>query len=177
MYEFKTILFDQDVIAAKSRELAGLISRDYSGQALVLVCILKGAVAFTVDLMRNISCAVSVEFVQAASYGSTTRSSGNVIIRKSVEIDVTGKHVILVDTIIDTGETLDCFFKKFTEQKPASLRAAVLLDKKARRTVEVPLAYVGFEIPDLFVVGYGMDHAENYRNLPYIAVLASGNEE
>ena len=169
--EIREILFDEQAIAGKVRELAGQISHDYAGKELVLIGILKGAVMFAADLMRSISLPVIVEFIQATSYGNGTISSRAVAVKKEIHTDLKGKHVLLVDTIIDTGETMDCLMKKFSEKGPASLKAVALLDKKCRRIVEVPVAYRGFEVPDTFVVGYGMDHAEQYRNLPYIATI------
>jgi len=171
MIEVPEILIDEAAIAGKVRELAGRISRDYAGKELVLACILKGAAVFTADLMRGITIPVSVEFLQAASYGASTTSSRDIIIKKDIDSDIAGKHVLLVDTIIDTGETMAYLLKKFADRRPASLRAAALLDKRCRRSVYVPIAYIGFEIPDKFVVGYGMDYGERYRNLPAIAEL------
>ncbi|HSQ77604.1 MAG TPA: hypoxanthine phosphoribosyltransferase [Nitrospirota bacterium] len=171
MTELQEILFDEQAIAGKVRELAGQISHDYAGKELVLIGILKGAVMFAADLMRSISLPVIVEFIQATSYGNGTISSRTVAVKKEIHTGIKGKHVLLVDTIIDTGETMDCLLKKFSEKGPASLKVVALLDKKCRRTVEVPVAYRGFEVPDTFVVGYGMDHAEQYRNLPYIAAI------
>lgn len=171
MSEIQEILFDEQAIAGKVRELAARISHDYAGKELVMIGVLKGAVMFAANLMRCISLPVTVEFVQAASYGNGTISSRAVAVKQEIQTDITGKHVLLVDTIIDTGETMDCLMKKFSGKGPASLKAAVLLDKKCRRTVEVPVTYGGFEVPDTFVVGYGMDHAEQYRNLPYIATI------
>lgn len=171
MNEIREILFDTQTIENKVRELAAQISRDYEGKHLVLVSILKGAITFTADLMRRISLPVEIDFIRAASYGKATVSSRTITITKDIETDVRGKHVLLVDCIIDTGDTLEYLFRKFSEKNPAGIEAVVLLDKKSRRTREVPLAYRGFEIPDTFVVGYGMDCAEQYRNLPYIAAL------
>jgi hypoxanthine phosphoribosyltransferase len=171
MIEIREILFDEQAIARKVKELADWISKDYAGKDLVLVCILKGAVVFMADLMRCLTIPVVIDFVRAKSYGVSTVPSRNIVITKDIETDIKGKHVLLVDTIIDTGETLDCLFKKLREKGPASLEAVVLVDKKPRRTVEVPIAYKGFEIPDKFVVGYGVDCAEQYRNLPYIAAV------
>lgn len=171
MAEIQEILFDEQAIAGKIRELAAQISHDYAGKELVLIGILKGAVMFAADLMRCISLPVTMEFIQAASYGNGAISSRSVTVRKDLNTDIKGKHVLLIDTIIDTGETMDCLMKKFSGKGPASLKAVALLDKKCRRTKEVPVAYRGFEVPDKFVVGYGMDHAEQYRNLPYIATV------
>ena len=169
--DIEEILFDEQTITEKVRELAVQISKDYAGKELVLVCILKGAAVFAADLMRHLSLKVTVEYLQAASYGLSATSSRTITIKKDIETDIHGKHVLLVDTIVDTGATLACLFKKLWERGPASLDAVTLLDKKSRRTVAVPLAYCGFEIPDKFVVGYGMDRGELHRNLPYIATL------
>ncbi len=165
------MLFDAGSIDAKVSELADAISRDYTGKEIVLVCILKGAVVFTADLMRRIDVPLSIEFISASSYADAARSSGSVALEADIGTNLEGRHVLLVDTIVDTGRTLDHIFRALLERRPASLRAVALLDKKARRTVSVPLQYAGFEIPDLFVVGYGMDYAQRYRNLPYIAVV------
>ncbi len=174
MIEIQEILFDEEAIRRKVAELAQTISRDYAGRELTLVSILKGAVVFTADLMRLISVPVAVDFICASSYGMSTESSKKIDIRKDLDTDIEGRHVLLVDTIIDTGETMDYLLRRFGERKPASLEVVVLLDKKSRRTVEVPLAYRGFEIPDKFVVGYGLDCAQQYRNLPYIAAVKTG---
>jgi hypoxanthine phosphoribosyltransferase len=168
--DLKTV-FDEDTIKRKVEELAGRIARDYARKDLLLVCVLKGALIFTADLMRWIPFPVALDFVHASSYGTGTESMHEVQIKKDIDADIAGRHVLLVDCIIDTGETMDRLLKRYAERRPASLRAAVLLDKRPRRTVEVPLAYAGFVIPDLFVVGYGIDCAEKYRNLPYLAAV------
>jgi hypoxanthine phosphoribosyltransferase len=116
---------------------------------------------------------VTIDFVHASSYGLGTESLREIRIKKDIETDITGKNVLLVDCIIDTGETLNCLLKKYAERNPASLNAVVLLDKRSRRTVDVPLAYVGYVVPDKFVVGYGVDCGEMYRNLPYVAAVKS----
>ena len=145
MIEIRRMLFDEQTIAKKVKELADRISADYVGKDLVLICILKGAVVFMADLMRRISMPVMVDFVRAASYGVSTEPSRNIVITKDIETDIKGKHVLLVDTIIDTGETLYCLLEKMKGKGPASLDAVVLLDKKPRRTVEVALAYKGLK--------------------------------
>lgn len=165
------ILFDEQTIAARIRTLAEQISKDYAGKELVMLCILKGAFIFSADLMRRLTIPVTVEFIQAASYGSSRDSSHEIVIKKDIEAGIEGKHLLLADTIIDTGVTMDCLMRTFQARNPASIRAVALLDKKDRRIIEVPVAYLGFEIPDVFVVGYGMDYGERYRNLPYIASL------
>jgi hypoxanthine phosphoribosyltransferase len=169
------IVFDEETIGRTVGELAGRIARDYARKDLLLVCVLKGAMIFTADLMRRIPFPVALDFVHASSYGTGTESMHEVQIKKDIDADIAGRHVLLVDCIIDTGETMDRLLKRYAERRPASLRAAVLLDKRSRRTVQVPLAYVGHVIPDVFVVGYGMDCAEKYRNLPYLAAVNPAN--
>ena len=171
MIEIQETLFDEQAIARKVKELADGISRDYAGKDLLLVSILKGAVVFTADLMRRLSMPVTVDFICASSYSMSTESSRKINIRKDLDTDINGKQVLLVETIIDTGATLDFLMKMLSERNPASLKAVTLIDKKSRRTVDVQIAYCGFEIPDKFVVGYGLDCAQQYRNLPYIAVV------
>ncbi len=173
MIDIGEILFDEETIARKVGELAGRISRDYAGKELLLVSILKGAFMFTADLMRLITIPVTLDFVCVSSYGMSTESSRKISIRKSLDTDIRGRHVLLVDTIIDTGETLDFLVKLLSEGNPASLQTVALLDKRSRRTADVPIAYCGYEIPDRFVVGYGLDLAQRYRNLPYIAVVTN----
>ncbi len=169
MIEIRDILFDEQTIAKKVRELAARISGDYAGKDIVLIGILKGAVVFMADLMRCLSLPVAIDFVRAASYGKSTEPARKIMITKDIETDIQGRHVLLVDTIIDTGETLHCLLDRMKAKGPASLEAVVLLDKKPRRTIEVPIRYKGFEIPDVFVVGYGVDCAEQCRNLAHIA--------
>lgn len=171
MTDNSEILFDEQTIADKVEELASRISRDYAGKELVVICVLKGACTFTADLTRHLTIPATVEFVQAASYGDSTTSAREVVIKQDMRTDIKDKHVLLVDTIIDTGRTLASLFKMFNARNPASLAAVVLLDKKSSRIADVSVEYCGFEIPDAFVVGYGLDFAEQYRNLPYIAVL------
>ena len=171
MNDIEDILYDEAAIAGKIREMGERISQDYAREELVMICILKGAALFTADLVRAISSPVTLEFIQASSYGMTTSSAGNVVIKKDTETDIEGRHVLLVDTIIDTGKTMGCLFQLLSERRPASLNAVVLLDKSCKRLVDIPIAYKGYDIPDKFVVGYGLDYGEYYRNLPYIAVL------
>lgn len=167
------ILFDEQAIASKVGELAAAVSRDHAGKELILICVLKGAALFTADLARRLTVPAKLAFVQAASYGSGTASSGTVSVVKDIDLDIAGKHVVIVDGIIDSGRTLDHLVRRYAELRPASLKVAVLLDKRSRRAVDVPVDYRGFEIADVFVVGYGMDAAEKYRNLPYVATMRS----
>lgn len=171
MDEDLEILYNEREIDEKVRELAGRISRDYAGKSLVAVCVLKGAALFTADLARRITADVTVDFVRAASYGASVGRASDVAVEQDIVSDIRGRHVLLVDGIVDSGKTLAFLLKRYWQREPASLRVVALLDKKTRRTEPVQIDYVGFTVPDRFVVGYGMDAAERYRNLPYIAAL------
>lgn len=171
MLEIQEILLTEQAIRTRVNELAAQISKDYAGRDLILVSILRGAMVFTADLMRGIEFPVTVDFVHASSYGMGTESTREIRIKKDIETDIAGRHVLLVDCIIDTGETLDCLLKRYAYRKPASIKTVVLLDKRSRRTVDVSLDYIGFVIPDKFVVGYGVDCGEQYRNLRYVAAV------
>jgi hypoxanthine phosphoribosyltransferase len=168
------ILIDERSIQDKVREMAECISRDYAGKELIALSVLKGAALFTADLVRGISTPVTVDFVQAASYGAASEPTAEVSLEKDIAADIQGRHVLLVDGIVDSGRTLAFLLDRYWKRRPASLRVAVLLDKNARRAVHVPIDYTGFTIPDRFVVGYGMDYAQRYRNLPYIAAFRTG---
>ncbi|OGW18031.1 MAG: hypoxanthine phosphoribosyltransferase [Nitrospirae bacterium GWC2_57_13] len=171
MNDIQEVLLDEQSIASKVRELGERISHDYAGRDLMLVCILKGAITFTADLMRKIEIPATLDFIQPSSYGNAAVSSRKITLKKDIEADVAGRHVLLVDCIIDTGETMDFLMKRLRDRGPASMEGAVLLDKRSRRVVDVPVKYIGFEIPDRFVVGYGLDYAQKYRTLPYVAVV------
>jgi hypoxanthine phosphoribosyltransferase len=155
----------------KVRELARRISRDYRGKKLVLIGILKGGFVFLSDLLREITIPVEVDFIQVSSYGASKTSSGVIKIKKDIDLPVVGKHVLLVEDIVDYGYTLNYLLRFFRAKKPKSVRVCAMLDKPGRREVEVPIAYRGFEVPDKFLVGYGLDFAEKLRNLPYVASL------
>jgi hypoxanthine phosphoribosyltransferase len=165
------ILFDEQTIELKVAKLAAQISDDYAGKELLLICILKGAAIFAADLGRHLTIPVALDFVHVSSYGNAMVSSRTITMTKDIDLDIRGKNVLLADGIIDTGDTMKYLVERYRERGPASIRAAVLLDKRSRRTVDVHLDYRGFEIPDKFVVGYGMDCGEKYRNLPYIAAI------
>lgn len=172
MAEIKTeILFPKEVINRRVGELAGQISRDYDGRELLLVGILKGAFIFMADLIRGISVPCRVDFIRLASYGGSSQSSGKVRITKDLETPIAGRDVLIVEDIIDTGFTLSYLAKVLREREPASLRVCAFLDKKERRQVPFEADYVGFTIPDGFVVGYGLDFNENFRFLPDVCVL------
>jgi len=153
------------------RELGVEISRDYQGKELFLVGVLKGAVFFLSDLMRAIEVPCEVDFMAVASYGSSTDSSGVVRILKDLDATIEGKDVLIVEDIIDSGLTLSYLLRTLRAREPRSLEVCALLTKPERREVDLPIRYTGFEIPNKFVIGYGLDHAERYRNLPYVAVL------
>ncbi|MBI2914393.1 MAG: hypoxanthine phosphoribosyltransferase [Firmicutes bacterium] len=165
------ILLEETQIQAKVRALASQLSSDYEGMDLVMVCILKGAVLFMADLMRYISIPVTVDFMAISSYGAGTKTSGVVRILKDLDEPVQGKHVLIVEDIVDTGLTLKYLQNNLSSRQPASLRSCVLLDKPTRREVDIQPDYVGFEMPDRFMIGYGLDYSERYRNLPFIGVL------
>jgi hypoxanthine phosphoribosyltransferase len=171
MDEDLEVLFDEEDIREKIAELAERISRDYAGKDMVLVCVLKGGAVFAADLARGITAPVTMDYVRAASYRSSTVPSQEVSIEQDIVSDIRGRHVLLVDGIVDSGKTIAFLLGRFWERQPASLRVAVLLDKRSRRAVDVPIDYRGFEAPDRFVVGFGMDAAEKYRNLPFVAAL------
>ena len=166
------ILVQPDELSARVRELGEQISADYAGRDLLLVGVLKGAVFFLSDLMRHIDVTCEVDFMAVASYGSSTDSSGVVRILKDLDIPIEGREVLIVEDIVDSGLTLSYLLRTLNARNPASLEVCALLTKPDRRKVDLPIRYVGFEIPNQFAIGYGLDHAERYRNLPYVAVLA-----
>jgi hypoxanthine phosphoribosyltransferase len=166
------ILVQADDLQHRVRELGAEISRDYDGRNLVLVGVLKGAVFFLSDLMRHIEIPCEVDFMAVASYGSATDSSGVVRILKDLDAAIEGRDVLIVGDIVDSGLTLHYLMRSLGARNPATLEVCALLTKPERRKVELPTRYVGFEIPNRFAIGYGLDHEERYRNLPYVAALA-----
>jgi hypoxanthine phosphoribosyltransferase len=164
-------LVSQEDLERRVRELGAEISRDYDGKELFLVGVLKGAVFFLSDLMRAIDVPCEVDFMAVASYGSSTDSSGVVRILKDLDATIEGKDVLIVEDIIDSGLTLSYLLRTLRAREPRSLEVCALLTKPERREVDLPIRYTGFEIPNKFVIGYGLDYAERYRNLPYVAVL------
>src|SRR5688572_31197364 len=165
-------LLDAATIQARIGELAREIEADYPGtEEIHLVCVLKGGFMFTADLVRYMSTRVTMDFIAVSSYGSGTKTSGEVRFQKDLETSIENRHVIIVEDIVDTGLTLRYLQEILIKRAPRTLRTACLLSKPSRRRVEVPVEYIGFTIEDKFVVGYGLDYGEKYRNLPYIAIL------
>lgn len=165
------VLLSQQQIEKRVAELGAQITRDYAGQTIIFVGVLKGASIFLSDLARQVKLDATFDFISVSSYGSGVRSSGEVRLVKDVDNSLEGKNVIIVEDILDTGLTMKFLRKQFLNHKPKSLKIATLLDKVSRRITDVRGDYVGFEIPDEFVVGYGLDYAERYRNLPDVCVL------
>jgi hypoxanthine phosphoribosyltransferase len=166
------ILVGAEDLTRRVKELADQISRDYADKDLLLIGVLKGAVFFVSDLMRHLDIPVEVDFMAVASYGSATRSSGVVRILKDLDAAIEGRDVLIVEDIVDSGLTLQYLLRNLAGRNPRSLEVCALLIKPERRKVDLHTRYVGFEIPDRFAIGYGLDHAERYRNLPYVAALA-----
>ena len=165
------ILIDEETLAARVAELGTEVSADYEGRDLLLIGVLKGAVFFMADLMRHLTVTCEVDFMAISSYGDATDSSGIVRILKDLDISIEGRDVLVVEDIIDSGLTLSYMMRNLESREPASLEVCALLTKPSRREIDVRVRYVGFEIPNKFVVGYGLDFAERYRNLPYVGVL------
>jgi len=165
------VLIEEDAVAARVAELGADVSTDYAGKDLLLIGVLKGAVFFMADLMRELTIPCEVDFMAISSYGASTDSSGVVRILKDLDINIEGRHVLVVEDIIDSGLTLSYLMRMLESRNPASLEVCALLTKPDRREIDVPVRYTGFEIPNEFVIGYGLDFGERYRNLPYVAVL------
>jgi hypoxanthine phosphoribosyltransferase len=169
------ILVQRDELEHRVRELAAEISRDYADRELLLIGVLKGAVFFLADLMRHLEVTCEVDFMAVSSYGASTDSSGVVRILKDLDAPIEGRDVLIVEDIVDSGLTLSYLFRMLRARGPASLEVCALLTKPERREIDLPIRYVGFEIPNRFAIGYGLDYAERYRNLPYVAVLTGVN--
>lgn len=165
------VMISEEELDKKIRYLGEQISKDYAGKSVHLLCILKGSVFFMCELAKRITVPVSMDFMSVSSYGDSTSSSGVVKINKDLDENIEGKDVIVIEDIVDTGRTLSYLLEVLKARKPASLALCTLLDKPERRTHQVEVDYTGFEVPDEFVVGYGLDYAQKYRNLPYIGVV------
>ena len=171
MDDVEKVLFTKERLAAKAAELGAQISQDYADKEIFAVGILKGAFVFASDLVRNISRPVQMDFMIASSYGAGTKSSGTVKIMKDLDFDIAGKHVLIIEDIIDSGLTMKYLIKNLQTRHPASVKLCALLSKPSRRQTDVAIDYCGWEVPDAFLVGFGLDYAEKYRNLPCIGVL------
>ncbi|OUW19368.1 MAG: hypoxanthine phosphoribosyltransferase [Opitutales bacterium TMED158] len=169
--DLERILATEERIRTRVDQLASEVSESYGGEEITVVCVLSGALVFTSDLIRRLKLPTRLDCIRADSYGNATQSSGSPRIAQSLKHDIAGKRVLIVDDILDTGATLDKIVDNLKQAKPASIKTCVLLDKKERRQVDIDADFVGFEIPDAFVVGYGLDFAEHYRHLPCIGVL------
>lgn len=170
MEELK-VLIEEEKIQQRVKEIAEQITKDYEGKELTLICILKGSTFFTVDLAKRIDNKLKIEFIQVSSYHEGTNSSGNIEMKLDLRESIEGKDVIIIEDIIDTGRTLSYLIEHLKTRNPKSLKLCTLLDKPERRIYDVKVDYVGFQIPDKFVVGYGLDVNEQYRNLPYVAYI------
>ncbi len=169
--DIKEILFTKEDIAAIVKKMGKQISEDYRDKNLLLVSVLKGSLPFMADLMREITIPCAIDFLSVSSYGSGTSTSGEVRILKDLDSSLEGKDLLIVEDILDSGVTLSFLLKTLTARKPASIRLCTFLDKPERRRVDIHADYVGASVPDEFIVGYGLDYAEKYRNIPYIGVL------
>ena len=169
--DIAAVLVNEATIAARVQELGAAVSQEYAGKDLLLVSVLKGSVVFMADLMRAITIPHEVDFMATSSYGSGTSTTGVVRILKDLSISIEGRNIVVVEDIIDSGHTLHYLLRLLRDRQPASLRVMTLLDKPDRREVDIPVDWIGFSIPNEFVVGYGLDYDEVYRNLPYIGVL------
>lgn len=167
----KRLLYSREIIDRRVKELADTISHDYKGREVVIVCVLKGAFIFLADLTRYLEISYVVDFVRAASYGSQSESSGTITLTKDIEVSVEGRDVIILEDIVDTGTTLACLRDMLKKRNPASLKICTLIDKKERRVVEIDADYVGFDLDEGFVVGYGLDFNERFRCLPSVYVI------
>ena len=169
--DIQEVLFSEEQLKIRVQEIAREIERDYAGKEIMLISVLRGSFIFMADLCRAIDLPCTLDFMAVSSYGKGTSSSGQVQITKDLSEDISGRHIIVVEDILDSGNTLSYLLQLLQARSPASVRLSTLLAKPSRRTKEVELHYSGFTIPDYFVVGYGLDYAEKYRNLPYIGIL------
>ncbi|MGB9300449.1 MAG: hypoxanthine phosphoribosyltransferase [Anaerolineae bacterium] len=165
------VLISHQQIRERTEELGRQITEDYRGKDPLLICILKGGLMFLADLMREVDLPLEIDFIAVSSYGDSTESSGVVRILMDLERNIQGRHVLIVEDIIDTGRTLSYIIENLRTRGPASVKVCTLLDKPARRELEIAIDYVGFTIPDRFVIGYGLDYGEIYRNLPFVGIL------
>jgi hypoxanthine phosphoribosyltransferase len=169
--DIKEVLYNEDQLRDKIRQMGAKISNDYSGKELVLIGVLKGSVVFMADLIRQITIPCKMDFMAVSSYGSSTETSGVVKILKDLDYDIQGKDVLIVEDIIDSGVTLKYLMKYLSARKPSSIEIICMLNKPDRRKVDIDVKYLGYNVPDYFLVGFGLDFAQKYRNLPYVGIL------
>lgn len=169
--DIKEVLYSEDELRDKIRQMGAKISKDYSGKELILIGVLKGSVIFMSDLLKEITIPCKMDFMAVSSYGSSTETSGVVRILKDLDFEIQGKDVLIVEDIIDSGVTLKYLMKYLSARKPSSLEVICLLNKPDRRKVNIDVKYLGYDVPDHFLVGYGLDFAEKYRNLPFVGIL------
>ena len=169
--DIERVLFSEEALAGKAKELGKIITEDYAGEELTVIGVLKGSNVFTADLIRHIELPVILDFIAVSSYGRSTVSTGTVRLIKDLDFSIENKNILIVEDIVDTGLTLKYLMDNFQSRNPRSIRICSLLDKPERRKADIKIDYKGFDIPDEFVIGYGIDYAEKYRNLPYIGIL------
>lgn len=172
MAERIDVLISEEEVCERIRAMGEQISKEYEGKEIHMICVLKGGTFFMCELAKRITVPVSLDFMAVSSYGGDTKSSGVVKIVKDLDESIRGKDILVVEDIVDSGRTLSYLLEMLNERGPASLRLCTLLDKPDRRVIDVPVDYTGFQIPDEFVVGYGLDYAQKYRNLPYIGIVS-----
>ncbi len=177
MTESVRVMIQESKVDERIAEMAAQISKEYEGKTVHLICILKGSIFFTCELAKRITVPVTMDFMSVSSYGAGTKSSGVVKLVKDLDEPITGRDVIVIEDIIDSGRTLSYLLENLSNRKPASMKLCTLLDKPDRRVTDVKVDYTGFVIPDEFVVGYGLDYAQRYRNLPYIGVISFNDGE
>lgn len=166
-----SVMYSEEEVDKRVREIADQITQEYKGEEVHLICILKGSIFFTAELAKRIDLPVTLDFMSVSSYGNSSESSGRVRVVKDLDEDIKGKNVIIIEDIIDSGRTLSFLLDMLSAKKPKSLKLCTLLNKPDRRVVDIPVDYIGFDIPDEFVVGFGMDYAQKYRTLPYIGIV------
>lgn len=168
MKQLNNVLIEKDEIQAKIKEMGEQITKDYEGKEVLVIIVLRGAVFFAMDLIKHLDLDLTFDFIQVSSYGAATESSGKITLKKDIEENIEGRHVLIVEDIIDTGLTMEYLINHLKAKNPASLKSAILVSKPSRRTIDVPVEYIGFEVPNHYIVGYGFDKDNHYRNLPYI---------
>lgn len=175
--EVGKVLFTQEQIAKRAKEIGAQIDKDYAGEDVVLLGTLKGSIMWMVDIMKNTTRDTPIDFITASSYGSSTMSSGVVKITYEPQTNFYNKHILIIEDIVDTGNTLKFLIEKLKERGPKSVEICTLLNKKARRTADITPKYIGFEVDDLFIIGYGLDYDQKFRNLPYVGYLTTDDIE